>query len=450
MRGGDLTIEADNTYCVYMHKNKINGKGYIGITGASPERRWKNGYGYFKNEHFYRAIQKYGWDNFEHTILHDGLSKEEAAKIEIDLIKKYNLTDPNLGYNYSRGGDLAKSKYIYQYDPVTGDFIKEWENGKVAAAAIGVVDEGIYAVCTGKTKHAKGNYYTYVDYGDHLPDNILEYINSDGNWKEVAQYDLNGNFLKKYKSIGDAEKSIGSKISFSAFVSGGYIWRKLEDLDRDYTLPLPEDEVLNAIVNGNSEEVYQYDLNGHFLRSWPGGRFAADKLGFSSSSLIGCCNGVFKTSGGFIWRHAKDKEYGKDLEYDEIKNINIKSNSFGISQYSKDGKFICWYPSIGEAATKTNTSPSSIRNAALQLRGYQSAGGFKWKLDEDALQKYLDKPKQQKARKIARCDMDGNVLQIYSSFKDVTKTDGHHHYGVSECCNGKRESYHGFKWKYAD
>ena len=52
-------------YIVYQHKNKINGKVYIGITMQDPERRWRHGEGYKSSPHFYAAIQKYGWDNFE-------------------------------------------------------------------------------------------------------------------------------------------------------------------------------------------------------------------------------------------------------------------------------------------------------------------------------------------------------------------------------------------------
>ena len=37
---------------------------------TKPELRWgHNGYKYKDNNHFYRAIQKYGWDNIEHQVI---------------------------------------------------------------------------------------------------------------------------------------------------------------------------------------------------------------------------------------------------------------------------------------------------------------------------------------------------------------------------------------------
>lgn len=95
----------ENNYTVYMHKNKINGKVYVGITYQKTKYRWrKNGIGY-KKQKFYNAIKKYGWDNFEHIILFENLTFEEACLKEQELIKKYNSNNRNYGYNHSIGGD---------------------------------------------------------------------------------------------------------------------------------------------------------------------------------------------------------------------------------------------------------------------------------------------------------------------------------------------------------
>jgi group I intron endonuclease len=91
-------------HTVYMHITP-NGKRYIGITCKKPERRWNNGKAYEYNKHFYNAILKYGWENIEHIIIAEGLTKEEAGKMEIDLIQKYNCTNPDFEYNRSTGGE---------------------------------------------------------------------------------------------------------------------------------------------------------------------------------------------------------------------------------------------------------------------------------------------------------------------------------------------------------
>lgn len=94
-------------YCVYKHVSP-NGKIYIGQTGSkNPNRRWMNGNGYKQNAHFYNAIQKYGWDNFEHVIISDGLTKKEADWLEKYLIAYYETMNPPKGYNHTKGGEGA-------------------------------------------------------------------------------------------------------------------------------------------------------------------------------------------------------------------------------------------------------------------------------------------------------------------------------------------------------
>lgn len=96
-------------YTVYQHKNKINGKIYFGITSRNPTERWgNNGCNYKSTPHFYSAIQKYGWDNFEHNILYENLTKEEACNIEQMLIKEYHTQDRECGYNILEGGQASR------------------------------------------------------------------------------------------------------------------------------------------------------------------------------------------------------------------------------------------------------------------------------------------------------------------------------------------------------
>ena len=90
-------------FCVYRH-TAPNGKVYVGITSLSPERRWNKGLGYKKQPLFYRAIQKYGWDNFTHEVLYSGLSVLEASALEEELIRKYRSNNSQFGYNLSCGG----------------------------------------------------------------------------------------------------------------------------------------------------------------------------------------------------------------------------------------------------------------------------------------------------------------------------------------------------------
>lgn len=91
-------------WAVYKHTSP-SGKVYIGITSKKdPRDRWgKGGYLYKNNKLFWKAVEKYGWDNIEHEILRENMEEEDAKNMEIELIAHYKSI--GMSYNVAPGGN---------------------------------------------------------------------------------------------------------------------------------------------------------------------------------------------------------------------------------------------------------------------------------------------------------------------------------------------------------
>ena len=51
-------------------------------------------------------------------------------------------------------------------------------------------------------------------------------------------------------------------------------------------------------------------------------------------------------------------------------------------------------------------------------------------------------------KKIAQLDLNGNIIKVYSSSRQASLELGISQGNISLCCNGKRRTANGFKWKY--
>ena len=192
-------------YCVYCHISPSN-KRYIGITSQKPNDRWVNGQGYKYNEYFYRAIKKYGWDAFQHIILFEGLTIEEASKTETELIKKYETTNREKGYNIAFGGFGGG----HPTSEETKQKIRDAKKGKPCPEHqkrwLSIINKGKMPTNLGKV---------------HL-----------GNRKRINQYDMEGNYIATYPSIriaaqenGIHESTIGNCCRNVIRSAGNYLWR---------------------------------------------------------------------------------------------------------------------------------------------------------------------------------------------------------------------------------
>lgn len=100
-------------YTIYRATNSVNGKMYIGFDSNWPSRisDHKKDYNLSSKSTiiFYRAIKKYGWDNFKWDILYQSKDSDHTLNcMEEYFIKEYNTyvnLKNNNGYNMTLGGD---------------------------------------------------------------------------------------------------------------------------------------------------------------------------------------------------------------------------------------------------------------------------------------------------------------------------------------------------------
>lgn len=125
--------------------------------------------------------------------------------------------------------------------------------------------------------------------------------------KAVLQYSLDGNFIKEYKSIREAQRQTKVRATTIEKVlwnicntAGGFQWKYKQE---EYPL------FIKAIERNSRlkirKKVFQYDLNNNFIREWSYSIEAAESLNINSGGIRACAIGDVKTFKGFIWRYEK-------------------------------------------------------------------------------------------------------------------------------------------------
>lgn len=222
-------MRADAAYTVYKHTTP-SGKVYIGITSLPVKQRWLNGRGYKRNEHFYKAITKYGWDNIAHEIIETDLPASAACKIEQRLIAKYNATDPKRGYNATSGGEH------YKHTPETKEKIRREHLGKSYNKGVPFTEERKrhlrenHADVRGEKNPNYGKKWTAEQLATRQAHRVYKKGAENPTAKPILQYDRDGNFIKRWGCIADAGKaynrtSIKDCLRGKYKVGCGFIWK---------------------------------------------------------------------------------------------------------------------------------------------------------------------------------------------------------------------------------
>lgn len=231
-------------YYVYVHRNKTNGKMYIGMTKHPiNQRAGKEGHGYRRNERFYNDIQKYGWDGFTHVVLRTFYSIREAYECERRCIQIYETDKSENGYNIASGGTIGNAviggealakllrKPVCQYD-ISGTLLAEYPGANAAAKAVynRKRSSAIVEVCNGKLGTDHGYVWRYK--GDSFDKYDVSKLKQKTG---VLQYSRSGELIKEYDSIADATRNTGAGhpdiirvCKGKRRTAGGYVWKYAE------------------------------------------------------------------------------------------------------------------------------------------------------------------------------------------------------------------------------
>lgn len=271
-----------------------SGKKYIGQTIQSINSRAKEeGKGYKQCSLFFRAIKKYGLENFKVEILEEAPQELLNSK-EIEWIKFYNTQAPN-GYNLTEGG-LGHSKKVYQYDAQTGKFMAEFPSLTEAAKVNKINTIQHISDCLHKrSKTAHGYIWDFNKYETITPQ---DYFANDK--QVVYAYNLDGTFAQEFESITAAANFVnGNRTDIKKVIRGelkfskGYIWT---DVKTETVKPV-------ATGKNGSKPVAQIDLEtGKVIQVFGSQSEAARALGLARPTGISkCCQGKAKSAAGFRW-----------------------------------------------------------------------------------------------------------------------------------------------------
>ncbi len=242
------------SYIVYCHISP-SGKRYIGITAQIPRVRWKNGYGYEQCSAMWNAVKKYGWDNFQHVILNEGLTKEQAEAEEIRLISHWKTTDARFGYNISAGGkgsncgprsDDVKEKISAHHKgkkPLmcieTGAVYDSLRSAKIS---VGMSQRSIRNSCTSGCATMSGVHFAFLN-----EVNSYEQKKTKTNGKERAVVNLDTG--ERFETLAAAAKSIGLNPTSVQYVcagkphcyrAGGFRWAYAENAEAAKADKIPQ------------------------------------------------------------------------------------------------------------------------------------------------------------------------------------------------------------------
>lgn len=302
-------------YIVYITINLCNGKFYIGVHRTNPEIF--DGYigcGIYrasqatKNYTLHKAVRKYGYENFKRTIIKTFPDTEEGRKEAFELealIVNETLLKSKSTYNTALGGrestteDLMKTVYMFD---LNGNYLRSFKSARDAASYIQPDNQdsaraAIKNNCLGRTNSSFGYFWSYNKKFTYTTGEIM---------KEVAQYTINGKFLRTFKSITEAEVALSLNSISQAIIkkgsSGGFQWRYYEGDNSD----IPT--LINVKTKNLFLPIIMYDKQGNVIKEFDCVKQCISEYPELSTSQVNrVLNNTIKSHKGYTFRY-KDED----------------------------------------------------------------------------------------------------------------------------------------------
>lgn len=195
------------------------------------------------------------------------------------------------------------SKGVVQLTPDGKFFIDKYPSVKDAANSLGKETGHISSACLGNRETAYGYKWMFESkFNNELPKILIEDVVTKDHSKKVAQYDLEGNFIKTFKSTAEASRITGVEQSNISTVARGlrsytgkFQWAYLDK--NDYP------EKAKVVISENvPKRVHQIDkLTMEILKVFESVGEAAKMVNGNQSNISACINGRKKSAYGFLW-----------------------------------------------------------------------------------------------------------------------------------------------------
>ena len=123
-----------------------------------------------------------------------------------------------------------------------------------------------------------------------------------------------------------------------------------------------------------------------------------------------------------------------------------------VVQFGLDGKKVCEYKSLAEAARITGSSEAKISICCQQQR--EQHNGFQWRYKNECCENLQPvKEYRTKKKRVAQIDVEtGEVIAVYESLQAAARAVDGSHSAISNIINHKKQTktHKGFGWKVVD